>query len=47
MIKAIINFFKPKTLRDYEHEYYCQATDMVDLERRMRVVQRETPFRVY
>jgi hypothetical protein len=37
-IKALIPIFKSQNTRD--EEYLCSAVDMVDLERRMRLVDR-------
>lgn len=35
-IKTIFNAIRPKTRRDFEHEYLAQAKDLTDLERRIK-----------
>jgi len=39
MFKKILNALTPKTQREMEEAYYAKATDLADLERRMRAVQ--------
>ena len=40
ILAAIFSFLKPKTQQQREEEYYAQATDLVDLERRINYVKR-------
>ena len=39
MFKRIWNAIKPMSYRDMEEAYYAKATDLADLERRIRMVQ--------
>jgi hypothetical protein len=38
-IKALYERYRPRSRAEIEHEYLCEATDLVDLERRMRNLQ--------
>jgi hypothetical protein len=43
MKKFLLNFYnmiRPKTRRELEEEYLSEAVDMVDLERRMNILER-------
>jgi len=40
-IKKIFKKIKPKTQQEIEYEYLSQSKDLVDLERRQRLLMRE------
>lgn len=36
IIKAILNFFKPRSIEDLRDEYLAKSKDLVELERRQK-----------
>lgn len=36
-ISRLFNWIKPKTTEEYRDEFFAEAQDLIDLERRMRV----------
>lgn len=41
ILGKLFRMIKPKTQREIEEEYFSKATDLSDLERRMRKVQNQ------
>jgi len=42
-----LNFFKTKTERDHIEEYLAEAVDLVDLENRLRLIDRnQAPWQI-
>jgi hypothetical protein len=42
-----LSFFKAKTERDYIEEYLAEAVDLVDLENRLRLIDRnQAPWQI-
>lgn len=40
-LSKLYNRFRPKTQAELEYEYLCEATDLVDLEFRIRKLDRQ------
>ena len=38
IIKAIFNFFRPRSIKELEHDWLAESHDLVELERRQKLL---------